>query len=124
MLRWFGVNAMPLLAERYPTLFAGHENARTFIDGVNDVIHAEVRKLYPDAICPHFKLTDADDGDLMMDYRSQRRMCALAEGFVEGAATHFGNTVEFTHEACVDHGDRACVFRLRWADGLDQARAA
>ena len=124
VLRWFGVNAMPRLAERYPTLFDGHENSRTFVDGVNDVIHAEVRKLYPDAVCPHFKMSDVADGDLVMTYRSVRRMCALAEGFVEGAAAHFGDTVEFSHAACVDRGDRTCVFRIRWVNDLGQARAA
>lgn len=124
VLRWFGVNAMPLLAERYPTLFEGHTSARTFVDGVNDVIHAEVRKLYPDALCPHFKLSDAGANELVMAYHSARRMCALAEGFVEGAAIYFNDTVQFTHEACVDHDDRGCVFRIRWADGVGEARAA
>lgn len=124
VLRWFGVNAMPLLAERYPTLFEGHTSARTFVDGVNDVIHAEVRKLYPDALCPHFKLAYAEPTELMMDYRSQRQMCALAEGFVQGAAAHFGDQVEFTHEACTSRGDKHCVFRIRWADSLGEAKAA
>lgn len=124
VLKWFGVNAMPLLAKAYPELFEGHPDARSFIDGVNDVIHSEVRKLYPDAVCPHFRMANADDGDLMMDYRSSRRMCALAEGFVAGAAAHFGDTVDFTHETCVDRGDRCCTFRLRWMPAGADAVAA
>lgn len=124
VLRWFGISAMPMLAERYPALFEGHTSAKTFIDGVNDVIHAEVRKLYPDALCPHFRLSESQEGDLMMDYKSARRMCALAEGFVVGAAAYFGEEVDFKHEACVDHGDRACVFRIRWAPALSGAKAA
>lgn len=113
-LRWFGVHAMPVLAERYPGFFAPHATARPFVLGVNDLIHAEVRKLYPGAACPHFRLADADDGDLMMDYRSERRMCALAQGFVEGAAAHYGEAVDFAHVACVDRGDPHCLFRIRW----------
>lgn len=124
VLKWFGENAMPLLAERYPALFEGHTSAKTFVDGVNDVIHAEVRKLYPDAVCPHFRLSEGPDGDLMMDYQSVRRMCALAEGFVVGAGAYFAEEVQFTHEACVDHGDRVCVFRIRWAPALGGVKAA
>ena len=56
VLRWFGAAAMPLLAKAYPTFFEGHGTARTFVGGINNVIHAEVRKLYTGAECPHFNI--------------------------------------------------------------------
>jgi hypothetical protein len=45
VLRWFGQEAMPLLAQRYPTFFLGHQSSRPFIVSVNQIIHPEVRKL-------------------------------------------------------------------------------
>lgn len=121
VLRWFGTNAMPVLAELYPDFFSGAPDARSFVEGVNTIIHAEVRKLYPGAECPHFRMHD-EAGDLLMDYVSSRNMCALAQGFVEGAAAWYGQPVEFQHTACTAHGDPHCTFKLAWA--LAEAAAA
>jgi len=114
VLRWFGQTAMPVLAELYPAFFEPHSSSRTFVLGVNSIIHAEVRKLYTGAECPHFNFRDDADGALLMDYRSSRRMCALAQGFIEGAASHYGEAVDFRHDSCVDRGDPHCVFHIRW----------
>lgn len=114
VLRWFGQQAMPHLATAYPVFFDGHDSARTFLAGINDIIHAEVRKLYVGADCPHFDIRNAANDRMDMDYRSPRRMCALAEGFTEGAASHFGETIDFQHLTCADRGDAHCTFRIAW----------
>lgn len=123
VLRWFGRQAIPVLAELYPDLFK-HDSARPFIRGVNDVIHAEVRKLYPGAACPHFGIQETPDGRLSMNYHSQRRMCALAQGFVEGAADWWCEEVEVEHLACVDRGDHGCEFQIRWSRADARTHAA
>ena len=92
-LRWFGSEAMALLASAYPTFFVGHRSLRTFLPTVNDVVHAEVRKLYPGADTPELYVEHDDDGDLRLSYASPRRLCALAEGLIEGAAARFGESV-------------------------------
>jgi Haem-NO-binding len=114
VLRWFGAEAMPLLAKAYPAFFANHTSARTFVAGINNVIHAEVRKLYTGAECPHFNIREPTEGVLTMDYRSSRRMCALAQGFVEGAGKLYGEALEFHHVACTASGADRCVFEVRW----------
>lgn len=124
VLRWFGQQAIPVLADLYPELFTAHASARPFVSGVNDVIHAEVRKLYPGAVCPHFGIRERPDGRLSMNYQSARRMCALAQGFVEGAAAWYCEAVDVEHAACVSHGDPCCEFDIRWTTRLDRARVA
>ena len=114
VLRWFGVKSMPLLARHYPVFFDAHTSARPFVLGVNTIIHAEVRKLYAGADCPHFRIREDEDGVLSMGYASARRYCALAQGFVEGAAAHYGEAVNFEHARCVERGDSHCEFRIRW----------
>lgn len=123
VLRWFGQNAMPVLSELYPAFFDGPSSAREFTAGVNTIIHAEVRKLYPDSACPHFRMKDAPDGGLVMDYLSVRNMCALAQGFVEGAAAHYGEQVDFRHLACTAHGDPHCTFEIVWTAAAGDGRA-
>src|SRR5262249_32320754 len=66
VLRWFGREAMPVLAERYPAFFRGHTSTRPFVLSVNDIIHPEVRKVYPGADVPVFDFRDLDDGALLM----------------------------------------------------------
>jgi hypothetical protein len=114
VLRWFGRVAMPMLAERYEPLFAGHVSARSFILSVNDIIHPEVRKLYSGAGCPHFHFSEDSAGRLIIGYQSPRRMCHLAHGFVEGAADHFDEQVAVEHVACMLNGSPLCRLAVRW----------
>ena len=55
VLRWVGREALPLEAERFPSFFSGHVSAQSFILTLNDMIHPEVRKLYPGADVPDFE---------------------------------------------------------------------
>jgi len=124
VLRWFGQTAIPVLAELYPAFFSGSPDARTFVEGVNHIIHAEVRKLYPGAACPHFHMHLDASGDLIMDYLSARNMCALAQGFVEGAAIWYGQEVEFRHLQCTQRGHSQCTFALTWSPMAPRVEAA
>jgi hypothetical protein len=114
VLRWFGENAMPLLKERYGALFENHSSSRSFVLSVNSIIHPEVRKLYSGANCPFFHFREGDDGSVMMEYGSSRKMCDLAHGFVKGAANIFSENVEITHHTCMNHGADKCLMEMRW----------
>lgn len=112
VLQWFGRKAIPLLAERYPGFFQGQTSTRQFLLSVNNIIHPEVRKVYPGAVVPTFEFQNADDGGLLMGYRSPRRLCALAQGFTEGAAQIFSETISFTHLKCMLRGDDHCLCHI------------
>src|SRR6266542_6116048 len=55
LVRWFGRSALPQLAVRYPAFFVGQDSTRSFLLTLNDVIHPEVRKLFPGAYAPSFE---------------------------------------------------------------------
>lgn len=112
VLRLFGFRSIPLLAARYPAFFEGHRSARTFLLTLNDVIHPEVRKLYPGADVPEFSYESGSDATLRMIYVSSRRLCALAEGLISGAGAHFGERVHIERPECMHRGDRRCVFQI------------
>jgi hypothetical protein len=112
VLRWFGREAMPLLAQRYPAFFTAHTALRPFLLSLNSIIHPEVRKIHPGADVPVFDFADAPDGALLMGYASARKLCALAQGFVEGAAGHYGQPIVFDHMRCMHKGDAKCLFRI------------
>jgi predicted hydrocarbon binding protein len=110
--RWFGRKSLPLLAERYPQFFSGHKSARTFLLTLNDVIHTEVRKIYPGSEVPVFEYDSSSSEALLMGYRSRRKLCALAHGFTEAAAAHFGEDLLFEQLECMHRGDERCLFRI------------
>ncbi|HLT48578.1 MAG TPA: heme NO-binding domain-containing protein [Rubricoccaceae bacterium] len=116
-VRWFGREAVGSFHRRYPDLFAPYADARSFVLALNGIIHPEVRKLYPGASVPAFAFDvppGGPPGGLRMTYASPRRMCAFAEGLLEGTAAHFGETVAVRQTACMHRGDPACVFELRF----------
>jgi pimeloyl-ACP methyl ester carboxylesterase len=115
IIRWFGREALPALAQAYPAFFAGHSGTRSFVLTLNDIIHPEVRKLYPGADVPSFEFADQDDGALRMGYASHRRMCAFAEGLIEGAAAHFGERASIAQPVCMLRGDDHCDLVLSFS---------
>jgi hypothetical protein len=115
LVRWFGGRALPLLHARYPQFFAPHTNARSFVLTLNDVIHPEVRKLFPGADAPEFVFDTTDPHVLVLSYVSSRGLCSFAEGLIDGAATHFGETVDLVQRECSKRGDAQCVFACTFA---------
>jgi len=112
VVRWFGRNAMSLFAGRYPHLFTGHAETRSFVLTLNDIIHPEVRKLYPGAVVPEFAFDASDPDALLMDYYSPRKLCAFAEGLLLGAADHYGETIEIEQPRCMNRGDAQCRLEI------------
>jgi predicted hydrocarbon binding protein len=117
VLRWFGQQAIPLLFHRYPRFFTSQASTRLFVLSVNSMIHPEVRKIYPGADVPTFEFRDLPKGGLEMGYLSPRRLCALAQGFIEGAAAHYGETATVEHLECMHRGDSKCVCHISFSPG-------
>jgi Haem-NO-binding len=115
VVRWFGRNAIPLFAHRYPQLFEPHDSTRSFVLTLNNIIHPEVRKLYPGAEVPEFDFDSSSNGALVMGYRSQRRLCAFAEGLLEGTAAHYGERLTIEQPRCMNRGDERCVLEIAFA---------
>jgi predicted hydrocarbon binding protein len=111
-VRWFGCEALGLLANRYPQFFEGHASTTDFLLTLNDIIHPEVRKLYPGAMSPHFDYRVADPGRVVMAYRSSRGLCMFGQGLIEGAARHFGDGAAVSQPSCTRRGDPECVFEV------------
>jgi hypothetical protein len=113
IIRWFGRQALPSLARANPEFFTPHTELTSFLGTLNDIIHPEVRKLYPGADVPTFGYETSADGTITMRYYSPRRLCAFAEGLIQGAASHFGQTVAIDQPQCVHRGDALCTIEVR-----------
>lgn len=112
IVRWFGAKAIPMLAVKYPHFFQKHPDTRSFLLTLNSIIHPEVRKVYPGADVPDFDFDAPSADTLVMVYHSKRKLCALAEGLIDGAATHFGERAIIKQPLCMLRGDECCRLQI------------
>ena len=111
-ITWFGRKALPKLASAYPELFDPHSSILPFLATLNDIIHPEVRKLYPGADVPVFDYRLVESDRMLMGYRSNRGLCTFGQGLIEGAAKHYSQKVEVAQPTCQKRGDVECVFEV------------
>jgi hypothetical protein len=95
----FGSHLFARFTKAYPELFEGVDSAFDFICNVEDYIHVEVRKLYPDAELPRFEIRNRGVDTLGILYRSERPFADLAEGLMAGCAKHFGEEIAIRRES-------------------------
>ena len=101
LVRGFGAHLSGTFARGYPAFFSRNGNFFDFLESIEAHIHVEVRKLYPDAELPTFRVEQRTPTRLVMEYRSPRRMTDLAEGLILGSARHYGVEVR-VHATPVD----------------------
>ena len=101
LVKVFGEHLFGRFHALYPNFFKGITSALMFLEGIETVIHTEVRKLYPDAQLPSFDCERSSDG-LTMTYSSPRHFGDLAEGLILGAIAYFGDKVEVTRHNQAD----------------------
>ncbi|MES2517366.1 MAG: heme NO-binding domain-containing protein [Bacteroidota bacterium] len=91
--RIFGTYLFRTLAKIYPHFIKNLPDAFTYLMSVDNYIHVEVQKLYPDAELPHFDIERPDKDTLIMTYTSVRKMADLAFGLIEGCMEYYGENV-------------------------------
>lgn len=112
LLHAFGKHLFTRFVEGFPHFFEGQENAFDFLAQVEDHIHVEVKKLYPDAELP--SVLAARDGPERMTivYRSDRAMADLAHGLIEGCVDHFGEAIDIGVTDLANEAGRHVRFEL------------
>ncbi|WP_420347819.1 heme NO-binding domain-containing protein [Pelagibius sp.] len=96
LVRAYGFYLFERFVRTYPRFFSGIKDAFTFLEGVESIVHAEVRKLYSDSKPPLITATRQGDDKLEVIYESQRCLADAAHGLILGCIDYFGEkmTVE------------------------------
>ena len=103
LLKAFGNHLFNVLAGAYPSFLEGAEDELDFLESVENYIHVEVRKLYPDAELPNFTCTRPhSDTQLHMIYESGRHLEDLCEGLIRGSLVHFKSEATIERSALKD----------------------
>ncbi|GAD89356.1 MULTISPECIES: heme NO-binding domain-containing protein [Vibrio] len=94
-----------LLATMPPAAALAHStNSFEFIRHVEDYIHVEVKKLYPDAVPPSFEFISETETELILNYKSARCMSHVCLGLIKGCANHFGQQLNIQMKPLNDSG--------------------
>ncbi|MFP8779192.1 heme NO-binding domain-containing protein [Hydrogenophaga sp. RWCD_12] len=112
LVRTFGQHLFGRFVQAYPSFFTGVTDAFQFLSGIEDIIHAEVLKLYPDAELPRFIVEHQDARTLVLLYQSPRHFEDLAEGLMHGCVAHFGEVIRIEREASTTAGATGQRFTL------------
>jgi hypothetical protein len=89
LLEVFGKHLFGRFSQRYPSFFEGVSDPFEFLKNIDNYIHVEVKKLYPDAELPRFYHEQVSKNELTMYYMSSRHFEDLAVGLVSGCLAHF-----------------------------------
>ena len=108
LVRSFGEALSDTFAREFPDFFRRAGNLFDFLASIEEHIHVEVRKLYPDAELPTFTVESRTPARMVMLYRSPRKMGHLSEGLIIGSAKQFGVAVRVKSEA-LEAGDGLAV---------------
>ena len=106
LLKFFGKYIFDTFVKSYPQFFSTVDNAFDFLHSIDNHIHVEVLKLYPDATLPKFNSVETDSGTLEMTYTSERKMALFAEGLIEKSVEHYKENCEIQKESINADGSK------------------
>lgn len=77
--------------------------------------HARIQTAFEGATPPAFEYgTTSDPAEIVLIYRSERGLCPLLLGSIEGAALRYNERVRVIERTCMKHGAPACRFEARF----------
>lgn len=106
LLKTYGKHLFGRFVAMFPGFFEVIDNTIDFAETIENHIHIEVRKLYPDAELPTFD-TERDENSMSMVYQSARPFADFAEGLLSGCIEHFNHDVTLEREDLSDDNTHA-----------------
>jgi len=93
-----------VIESSYPGLLATYKDPIEMLSSIENHIHVEVRKIYPDAELPTFEVIDKTENSLTMIYKSSRAMHHFGLGLMNKTFEHFNATASIVLEKLNDAG--------------------
>jgi predicted hydrocarbon binding protein len=108
LVRTFGEYLFIHLYNNSPANLSHIDNLKDFLIYIDNVIHKEVLRVYPQAYLPKFDFKEIPNNDLVMYYQSKRKLCYLSEGLILSASKHFNQPITISHPECMHDGADKC----------------
>lgn len=111
LVQAFGEHLLIRFTQMYPVFFTNVSSCFAFLDTIENRVHVEVKKLYPDAELPSFK-SKIEGNRMQMLYTSKRPFSALAYGLIIGSANYYGEKIAIKMIDESDHSLTKVRFEL------------
>jgi len=93
LLITYGKELFKIFANKYNRLFKGYHCTLDFLEGVDQHIHVEVKKLYRDAEFPKLTFIRTSENSMTLIYESKRKLSDFGIGLIYGCAEYFNEKV-------------------------------
>ena len=112
ILEDFGTYLTPALVRTYRAFIKPQWRTLDFLEHTEQSIHKAVRIRDRGAEPPALHVSRVSPTEVVIEYSSPRRMCAVARGIAQGVADHYGERVTITDRACMLRGDPSCLISV------------
>jgi len=104
----FGEYFLKTATRSYPDFFKKN-NVFDFLESIDNYIHPNVLKLYPEAKLPRFKHVNISSKQMKLKYISSRKMSKFAEGLIIGAGKYFNQELIVVVDECLRNGEEVLL---------------
>ncbi|WP_406683448.1 heme NO-binding domain-containing protein [Seonamhaeicola sp. MEBiC1930] len=98
LLLTYGEHFFKVLKENYSDMLAAYNGPLEMLSSIENHIHVEVKKIYPDAELPTFEVLEKTKTRLVMIYTSSRAMHYFGLGLMNKTFEHFNSSAEIVLE--------------------------
>jgi hypothetical protein len=111
IVRDFGQSLFQNLMIAHPQ-YQNLTSVKEMLAKIHNVIHVEVRKLYPDAALPDLDYSENEDGSLSIHYKSERPFATFALGLIMGCVDYYKESYKITRLSENPTTEYEATFRL------------
>ncbi|SDS06858.1 Haem-NO-binding [Polaribacter sp. KT25b] len=104
LLLIYGEHFFSVIERSYPGLLDTYKDPMEMLSSIENHIHVEVRKIYPDAELPTFLIEEKSEKRLIMNYKSSRAMHHFGLGLMNKTFEYFNSTAEIIIEKIKEDG--------------------
>lgn len=98
LFKTYGYHLFSRFYSLMPQFFEKPRDTFEFLESVDQTIHVEVKKLYPDAILPKFSTYRPAENLLIMIYKSECPFGDFASGLIAGCIHHYQEAITVKYE--------------------------
>ena len=104
LMKSYGKYLFDTFEKNYLSFFEKETDAFNFLESIENYIHVEVKKLYPDAELPTFDSSRIGDKTLELIYKSERKMSDFAEGLIIKTLVYYDTKATIEKEFIEEDG--------------------
>lgn len=112
LLKDFGCFIVPDLLQLYGAVISADWKTLDLLANTEKTIHKIVRMKTPGSSPPMLTCKRKNAREVLIHYDSPRKLCALAEGIIQGVANNYDEQITISQQQCMHKGDLQCLISV------------